>query len=1397
MDKLYKNNLKNPKWKKIISLVLSLIIAFGTFITLTVGNFMLSDWIDFKSYITAQASTSTIRSYRYGNLVGFYNLNYADDTTIQYKIGDDGTWKNYVRPIAVEPFTTTKIYKRLGTDGAVTYSNITVDTLAMGQYTQAETDFSISNHGATFGYTRTYNSKDNSWFESIDSRVYLYSEGLARIYFPNGEKLFLPRISENVYKDEITGKVLTKDTENGYYIYEDDDYTYKFKIGTSETTYYLNKVCDKNGNTITISRSTSGITVSDGNGRSFVAPYITTANSADSMHTYTGRDINNNSITYTVKDHIFYEVKKSDNTIINNYSYSTDTAGRTMLTQTADKTIEYYPNGRLHKVTNLDGSYTTYGYNNAYRRVRTTPFGSGSAYVEYNNEFNPVSYKDEYGDVTTYEYYPNYRLKKEITDSEATTYTYSNGKIASETTVDNEDNTVISKTNYSNGLPVKEQYDDSYTYYTYDSNGNMLICAELKEDYEGTPPTSYNPDLTCFDATSYTNDNKGRVTKEEFSNGESNEYTYDNRGNVSTETVNAYEDEDSTELSTTVTTYTYDVFDNVLTTSTGNDSSSYVYDSEGRLLRSNENGSVTRSIYDSKGRLIQEIGPQDYDSSKDNIEANTYADANVGTRYEYNDKDQITREINRIGVETTYTYFETGEKQKEVFDIYEFEYNIAGLPVNIWVNKDDSTEPYAHYVYENDNVPMTLSEADTSSNATEDESTNSITSYDLVGKNTEIIYGNGQIVLYDYDSDGNLIKQKYKENENASAVVQNQYVYDNDNCLIKKIDFVNNQIYNYADDEENNSTTVSIYVLSYDEDGNAVNGDLIYSYQDTDVYDNEETEDVDESTTTHIDNVGAKTVSAVYASENDSFTTSNGTYTLSSTDDEDSSTTEMKDEDGNTIYSYTCNYSDEASASLSINSNDYSKNFAYTYDDEGRITSYGSGENDIEHYHYDEKGQLSRVDSKYNYETSTKAYTYDSRGNIRNVKDYDYTTGELDSDDLNSTETYRYDDTDPWPDKLAGAINGIDEIIYDANGNPIRLSDLTVSWSNGRQLTSFNDVDADGNEIPIVSYTYDDNGIRTSKTFDDKTYYYTNINGNVTLQYQLDANGNAIEIVQYIYDSANDIIGFTYQNQTYFYLKNLQNDIIAIVDENGNRKSSYHYGAWGDVSYESNYQLPFDDTVISPFGYRSYMFEYEIGAYYLQSRYYFAELSRFLNSDLPEYAQMQKDDYVGLNLFAYCCNDPVNNVDPSGYSKLSNLVNNSANLAGFVSGIASAIITLAVFVAKKTTFWNAVSKIATCISGISTGIAFLTAIKSARSYYRNNDKRYNTVKNYNVALLTINIIILIVGEILGGRVLGNNNNLAASLILATIGIRTISVFGVVINLVNILTKNSLVSYKSR
>ena len=56
----------------------------------------------------------------------------------------------------------------------------------------------------------------------------------------------------------------------------------------------------------------------------------------------------------------------------------------------------------------------------------------------------------------------------------------------------------------------------------------------------------------------------------------------------------------------------------------------------------------------------------------------------------------------------------------------------------------------------------------------------------------------------------------------------------------------------------------------------------------------------------------------------------------------------------------------------------------------------------------------------------------------------------------------------------------------------------------------------------------------------------------------------------------------------------------------------------------------------------------ETGLYYLQSRYYDPEIGRFISQD--EVSYLDPETINGLNLYAYCLNDPIMMADPTGYA---------------------------------------------------------------------------------------------------------------------------------------------------
>ena len=148
------------------------------------------------------------------------------------------------------------------------------------------------------------------------------------------------------------------------------------------------------------------------------------------------------------------------------------------------------------------------------------------------------------------------------------------------------------------------------------------------------------------------------------------------------------------------------------------------------------------------------------------------------------------------------------------------------------------------------------------------------------------------------------------------------------------------------------------------------------------------------------------------------------------------------------------------------------------------------------------------------------------------------------------------------------------------------------------------------------------------------------------------------------YYGIDGLAGFSINGVEYTYKKNNQNDIIGIYDADGNQIVKYVYDAWGnhktfvlydskfvDISLENdynddNYKGKVEIAELNPFRYRSYYLDEETGLYYLNSRYYDAELGRFINADNVK--NLNKLAFNGLNLYSYCLNNPIMFMDTSG-----------------------------------------------------------------------------------------------------------------------------------------------------
>ena len=309
--------------------------------------------------------------------------------------------------------------------------------------------------------------------------------------------------------------------------------------------------------------------------------------------------------------------------------------------------------------------------------------------------------------------------------------------------------------------------------------------------------------------------------------------------------------------------------------------------------------------------------------------------------------------------------------------------------------------------------------------------------------------------------------------------------------------------------------------------------------------------------------------------------------------------------------------------------------YNYIYDKLGNITEIYKNNSLTNKYYYDTHSQLIKEDNILN--NQTILYEYDNYGNILSKKVYTNNT-------LLKEDTYTYNDSN-WQDLLTKYNN--ESITYDTIGNPTSIGNKTLTWINGRELSTYQD------NTNNITYKYNLDGIRTSKIVNGiETKYYLE-GSSIIFE---DRNGN---MIYYIYNG-DELLGFIYNSNTYYYHKNIFGDIIGILDSNYNEVVTYTYNSWGLLTNKTD-TTTINLSTINPFRYRSYYYDEETNLYYLNSRYYNPEWGRFVNEDGILSGQ---SSLICYNLYEYCKNNWVNQFDYSG--------NFSLSIKGFIKKVSKA-----------------------------------------------------------------------------------------------------------------------------
>ena len=485
--------------------------------------------------------------------------------------------------------------------------------------------------------------------------------------------------------------------------------------------------------------------------------------------------------------------------------------------------------------------------------------------------------------------------------------------------------------------------------------------------------------------------------------------------------------------------------------------------------------------------------------------------------------------------------------------------------------------------------------------------------YDSNGNLTKTAYANGDYLEYAYDNYGNISVITGETGKIA------EMIYNKQGLVAKAVDYSSGETsyYYYTFDgslesEYRTSSDGSLthYIVT-DSDGNTVEKTSV--------------------------NGQTKTITTGTDKDGKSFVSNDGVTNETSTDDF-GRTTQVRTvrSDGtlvfNTDYEYANGKAENSTTNLvSKYSQSYGSDsvlsYDYSYDANGNITEIKQNGKLTNKYVYD---SLNELKEEYDYVNKFYInYSYDGAGNLQNKYEqvldptYGYPTG------TQHGNTYEYTDTS-WKDKLT-KVNG-SNISYDANGNPLSYRDgMSFEWENGRILKNINTSDK------AVQMSYDSNGMRTQKSVDGvKTNYYYDSNKNLIAL----VKGN--DTLLFYYDSDGSATSFSYNGTMYFYVKNLQGDVIRIIDLAGTEVASYVYDAWGNIKDTKG-----EPTIreINPIRYRGYVYDTETSLYYLQSRYYDPFTGRFLNADDTHYIMFPS---LMANLYTYCDNNAISNTDTNG-----------------------------------------------------------------------------------------------------------------------------------------------------
>ena len=304
--------------------------------------------------------------------------------------------------------------------------------------------------------------------------------------------------------------------------------------------------------------------------------------------------------------------------------------------------------------------------------------------------------------------------------------------------------------------------------------------------------------------------------------------------------------------------------------------------------------------------------------------------------------------------------------------------------------------------------------------------------------------------------------------------------------------------------------------------------------------------------------------------------------------------------------------------------------FAYRYDGNGNRTAKtgtqatlggiisGSNVLDIS-YAYDVRGQL--LEERRN--GASVCYAYDKAGNRIRKTD---AQGEIRY--LYNAKNQLIAEESP-ADRKQFSYDRQGGIIEEKNAAGIRLFSYNSRHQQTRVETETGSVQENRYDAEGLRFELLENGRRTSFVYHDGELLHEEGREEQKTSYHLGAGMEA----------------FRRGQELSYYHRDEQLSTVFVTDGHRNVQNSYQYDAFG-------MSLGTTEKLNNRIRYTGQQYDDVTGQYYLRARYYNPVAGRFMQEDV-----YQGD---GLNLYAYCGNNPVVYYDPSGYyTALGNLFTDS------------------------------------------------------------------------------------------------------------------------------------------